>query len=159
MLTMIRSLDFASYLGCKWGFWRRKAKRDFFVAIRNFAIGLRGVDNWQVSASNSLSTRFSSLLSELFALYFTFVQFDWTKEDYLSLSLAWEYFHPLVLEKWGETFFFLVNLYIVDEFGASLPLPGEYSCFHAWTVSPWFIQAWGAKHLTSFLFSRRVFVG
>ena len=42
---------------------------------------------------------FSSLLSELFALYFTFVQFDWTKENYLSSSLACEYFDPLVLEK------------------------------------------------------------
>jgi hypothetical protein len=38
------------------------------------------------------------------ALYFTFVQFDWTKEDYLSLSLPCEGFDPLVLEKWGESF-------------------------------------------------------
>ena len=121
MLTMIRSLDFAPYLGCKWGFWRRKAKRDFLVAIRHFAIGLRGVDNWQVSASKCLSTRFRrcyrncllsiSLLSNLIGPKRIICHRHWLVN---------------ILTRW-----FLKNLYIVDEFGASLPLPGEYSCFHA----------------------------
>ncbi len=139
-------------------FWRRRAGRDFFVAIRHFAtlliftwfsIGPKRIichHHWLVDILICLGLWLMNTWFVLVSVS-TSVKLTLSHELFLLFHILIGRMHTRWFLKNEESHFRFSHLYIVDGFGASLRLPGEYSWFRAWTVSPWFIQAWGAEHI------------